>query len=90
MPRRFPASVSALTGFHLPLDEAMPAAARARRLFVALPNEEAFDAQQPARDTDTIAAKPAIKITDSHFTSTPKTDPPSIIPSYILQSVLNL
>jgi hypothetical protein len=87
--RQFTVRLNQNVSFQLPVDSATPAQPDRKAFLIAVPNESVSDLQQLARDIE-IRPNPASTFRDSRVPSRFQTVPSSRLPSYILQSALNL
>src|SRR5262245_10686920 len=87
--RQFTVRLNPNASVQLPVDNATPGQPVRRAFLIAVPNEGGSDLQQLARALE-IRPEPAGAFSDSHVPFRFQTVPSSRLPSYILQSALNL
>lgn len=87
--RQFAVRFNQNVSFQLPVDSATPAQPDRRVFLIAVPNEGVSDLQQLAQDIE-IRPDPLGTFSDSCVPLRFQTVPSSRLPSYILQSALNL
>jgi hypothetical protein len=88
--RQFAVRPNQNASFQLPVDNTAPAQADRRAILIAIPNEGVSDLQQLTRDAIEIRPDPAGALEDSRVPVRFQTVSSSRLPSYILQSALNL
>ena len=88
--RQFTVRFNQNASFKLPVGNTAPAQADRRAFLIAIPNEGASDLQQLARDVSEIRPEPVGALRDSRVPFRFQTVSSSRLPSYILQSALNL
>jgi len=87
--RQFTVRLNQNVNFQLPADNTTPGQPVRRAFMIAVPNEDGSGLQQLARALE-IRPEPAGTFSDSHVPFRFQTVPSSRLPSYILQSALNL
>lgn len=88
--RQFTVRFNQSASFQQPVDNPARAQSGRRAFLIAIPNEGASDLQQLARDASEIGPGPAGALRHSLVPSRFQTVSSSRLPSYILQSALNL
>jgi hypothetical protein len=88
--RQFTVRLNQNASFQLPLDNTAPTQADRRAFLIAIPNQGVSDVHQLARDAIEIRPDPAGALRDSRVPFGFQTVSSSRLPSYILQSALNL
>jgi hypothetical protein len=87
--RQFAVRFNQNVSFQLPVDNTTPVQSHKRAFLIALPNEGIADLQQLARAIE-IRPDSAIALSDSGVSLKFQIVPSPRLPSYILQSALNL
>src|SRR5262245_29115849 len=87
--RHFTVRLNQNVSFQLLVDSTTPAQPDRRAFLIAVPNEAVSDLQQLARDIE-VRPDPVATLSDSRVPLRFQTVPSSRLPSYILQSALNL